>query len=121
MKPIFLLLAVAVMAAGCNGPTQPGREEGVVSLTDNGDRHVAVVHVAAPTGNPAIDVPNIQAAVDAATPGATIEFARGTYGITAETQFVVSVPGGPCREIAGGPRSGESFPSPRVLWRVTSC
>lgn len=42
-----------------------------------------------------MDIANIRSAIDAATPGAVIQFARGTYAIgdSRETQFVVSVPG----------------------------
>jgi hypothetical protein len=37
-------------------------------------------------------VPNIQAAVAEATPGAIIQFARGAYAMDATTQIVISVP-----------------------------
>lgn len=94
MRRIALLLAAAVLAAGCEDPTQPVREDIAPAPSfhfDNDD--AAVVRVAAPTGDPAVDVPNIQAAVAAATPGAVIQFARGTYAIEEATHIVVSVPG----------------------------
>lgn len=83
------MLAVAALVSGCQEPTQPPSS----LRLEKSD--AAVVRVAAPTGNPAVDIPNIQAAVDAATPGAVIQFAHGTYAIgdPRETQFVVSAPG----------------------------
>jgi parallel beta-helix repeat protein len=86
MKRIAFLLAAAALAGGCQEPTQPPSLR--LEKSD-----AAVVRVAAPTGNPAVDVPNIKAAVDAATPGALIQFARGTYAIEEATQIAVSVPG----------------------------
>ncbi len=93
MRRIALLLVAAALSA-CEAPTPPN-PEGIATIrsSDLRDRDVAVVRVAAPTGNTAVDVPNIQAAVNAATPGALIQFAQGTYAIEQETQFVVSVPG----------------------------
>lgn len=92
MRRISLLLAAAVLTA-CEAPTPPDSEgAAIVRRGERGHRDAAMVRVAAPTGNPAVDVPNIQAAVDAATPGALIQFARGTYAIEQETQFVISVP-----------------------------
>lgn len=94
MRRIALLWMAAFLSAGCEEPTQPNSE-----VTANGPgiqaagQNAPTVWVAAPTGNPAIDVPNIRAAVNAATPGALIQFARGTYAITGETQFVVTPPG----------------------------
>jgi len=93
MRRIALLLTAAVLTAGCEVPSQPDLEAiTTVPSFDVNDRDAVVVRVAAPTGNPAVDVPNIQAAVDAATPGALIQFARGTYAIEQATQIVVSVP-----------------------------
>lgn len=94
MRRIALLLTAAVLTAGCEHPTQPNPEAiATVSSFDFNAWHAAEVRVAAPTGNPAVDVPNIKAAVEAATPGALIQFARGTYAIEEATQIVVSVPG----------------------------
>lgn len=94
MRRVALLLTAAVLIAGCEVPSQPDVEAiATVPGFDVNDRDAVVVRVAAPTGNPAMDVPNIQAAVDAATPGALIQFARGTYAIGEGTQIVVSVPG----------------------------
>jgi hypothetical protein len=92
MRRIAPMMAALVLAAGCNDPTQPGRENAATQPTFHGDNddNGAVVQVARPTGDPAIDVPNIQAAVDAATPGSTIQFARGTYRILETTNIVVS-------------------------------
>lgn len=94
MRRIAPMMAALVLAAGCNDPTQPGRENAATQPTFHGDNddNGAVVQVARPTGNPAVDVPNIQAAVDAATPGAVIQFARGRYALAPETRFIVSVP-----------------------------
>ena len=88
MKRIALLLTAAALGGGCQEPTQPPS----LQLEESDG---AVVRVAAPTGNEAVDIPNIRAAIAAATPGAVIQFARGTYAIgdPRETQFVVSVPG----------------------------
>ena len=88
MKRVPILLAIAALSGACQEPTQPP------SLRlDQSD--AAVVRVAAPTGNPAVDIPNIRAAIAAATPGVMIQFAHGTYDIgnSRETQFVVSAPG----------------------------
>lgn len=51
------------------------------------------VHVAAPTGDPAIDVANIEAAIAGAGPGDTVQFKRGTYRVFDDTQFLVATPG----------------------------
>jgi parallel beta-helix repeat protein len=92
MRRIELLLAVLVLAAGCKDPTQPGRGNVATQPSFDGNDAV-VVRVARPTGDPATDVANIEAAVAAATPGAVIQFARGTYVIEATTQILVSVHG----------------------------
>jgi parallel beta-helix repeat protein len=89
MRRIAFLSMALVMAAGCKDPTQPGREEVITRPSFDG---AAVVQVAHPTGNPARDVPNIEAAISAATPGALIQFAKGTYAIEATTNITVSVP-----------------------------
>jgi len=90
MKRIAFLLAAAALAGGCQEPTQPTQSPDLRLVKAHG----VVVHVAAPTGDPAVDIPNIRAAIEAATPGALIQFARGTYAIgdPRETQFVVSAP-----------------------------
>jgi parallel beta-helix repeat protein len=93
MRRIALLVVALVLAAGCKDPTQPGREDVATPSFDGDDNGTAVVQVKHPTGKPAKDVANIQDAVDAATPGAVIQFARGTYAIEATTNIVVSVPG----------------------------
>ena len=88
MSRLQLLPAIAALAVGCQEPTQPA-----TMRLEKSD--AAVVRVAAPTGDPAVDIPNIRAAIAAATTGAVIQFAHGTYAIgdPRETQFVVSVPG----------------------------
>jgi parallel beta-helix repeat protein len=92
MRRIALLSAALVLAAGCKEPTQPGRGDVATQPSFDGDDG-EVVRVARPTGDPETDVANIEAAVAAATPGAVIQFARGTYAIEATTHIVVSVPG----------------------------
>jgi parallel beta-helix repeat protein len=98
MRRIALLLLALMLAVSCQEPTQPDSQLGTTqpSFDDDNDRR-SVVHVAAPTGDVATDVANIRAAVAAATPGATIEFARGTYKLESATvpasQIVVSVAG----------------------------
>lgn len=52
-----------------------------------------VVRVAPPTGDPATDVANIDAAIAAAGPGGTVKFRRGTYQVFEDTQFLVTTPG----------------------------
>lgn len=91
MRRIALLSAAIVLAASCTDPAQPGREEALTPPTFDGD--AVVVQVAPPTGDPAIDVPNIEAAVAAATPGAIIQFGRGKYALEPTTQITVSVAG----------------------------
>lgn len=88
MKRVPLLLAIAALVGGCQEPTQPPSLR--LEKSD-----AAVVRVVAPTGDPAVDIPNIRAAIAAATPRAVIQFAHGTYAIgdPRETQFVVSAPG----------------------------
>jgi hypothetical protein len=99
MKRAKLLLAVFTLAAGCDRPTQPTSDDGAVQPRLDSDardidtQHRLLVRVARPTGNSAMDVANIQAAVAAATPGAIIQFARGIYAMDATTQIEVSVPG----------------------------
>jgi hypothetical protein len=93
MRRLALLCAAAMLSA-CDVPTRPGLP--VVpgqTTSEMSHRDAAVVRVAAPTGNAVVDVANIQAAVDAATQGARIQFAPGTYAVEASTQFVVSTPG----------------------------
>jgi parallel beta helix pectate lyase-like protein len=82
------LLVIATLVGACQEPIQPA------SLRLE-KANAAIVRVAAPTGNPAIDIPNIRGAIAAATPGAVIQFAHGTYDIgdPRETQFVVSTVG----------------------------
>jgi hypothetical protein len=67
MKPCVLLCAAAVLAVGCEDPTRPSGDD--VALLAHGNTHVA-----------------------AATEGATIAFARGTYVLAGGT-IRVSVPG----------------------------
>jgi parallel beta-helix repeat protein len=99
MRRIALLSAALVLAAGCNDPTQPGRENvaNVPSLDGDENGGAAVVQVARPTGKPAKDVANIRKAIAAATPGAVIQFDRGTYRLAKTPddvdQILVSVPG----------------------------
>jgi parallel beta-helix repeat protein len=90
MRCIAPLLVALVLAGGCKDPTQPGREDVTTNPSFDGD--AVVVRVARPTGDPATDVANIEAAVAAATPGAVIQFARGRYAIEATTNIVISVP-----------------------------
>jgi parallel beta-helix repeat protein len=94
MRRIAVLSVALILAAGCKDPTQPGREDVATPASFNGDDNGgAVVQVARPTGKAEKDVANIKAAVAAATPGAVIQFARGTYRILETTQIIVSVPG----------------------------
>ncbi len=89
MRRIPILLAAAgLLLAGCMDPMQPAREDLAAAALV-----APAVPVAAPTGDPAIDVANIRAAIAAALPGAVIEFAAGTYAIEETTQIVVPVPG----------------------------
>lgn len=91
MKSSVLLCAAAVLAVGCEDPTRPSSDD--VALLAHGNTHAAVVRVAPPTGDPATDVASIEAAVAAATPGAIIEFGRGTYAIEATTELLVETRG----------------------------
>ncbi len=86
------VLVVAALAAGCEDPAQPGLDR-TAAIPRFHKSDAPVVFVAAPTGDAATDVANIEAAVAAATPGAVIQFAAGTYAIEDTTQIVVSVPG----------------------------
>ncbi len=60
---------------------------------DDDDHEDNVVQVAAPTGDASVDVPNIEAALAAASPGAVVQFAPGTYVTGAGARFVSSMPG----------------------------
>lgn len=62
------------------------------AYADRGHRN-DVVRVAPPTGDPATDVANIEAAIAAAGPGDTVKFRRGTYQVFEDTQFLVATPG----------------------------
>jgi len=89
MNRLTALLAAGLVLAGCQDPTNPER-----ALAPGDAALVApAVPVAAPTGDPALDVANIRAAIAAAMPGAVIEFAAGTYAIEETTQIVVATPG----------------------------
>jgi parallel beta-helix repeat protein len=93
MRRIASVLAVLALAAGCNEPTQQNREDAAsLPSFDDDHGHGALVQVAAPTGDPTIDVPHIQDAVAAATPGAVIQFGKGKYALALETEITVSVP-----------------------------
>ncbi len=88
MKRLTAAFVAAAFAIGCEHATQP---ESAVDL-QLGSTPAGVVPVAPPTGDPAIDVASIEAAVAAANPGDVIQFAAGEYAIEENTQIFVSTP-----------------------------
>ena len=97
MKRLSVLTLLAFLALGCEQATEVGERQG--SLTESEPELAAGSHrvlVAPPTGDPAVDIPNIETAIAAAGPGDVIKFRKGEYAIDEDGgnhQFVVSTPG----------------------------
>ncbi len=96
MRRLTFLAVVAALIGGCQDLVESTRE-GITAArgSESSKNDPVVVRVAAPTGNAAVDITNIRAAIAASTAGSVIQFAHGTYDIgdPRETQFVVSTPG----------------------------
>jgi len=88
--------------------------------SDSGSKAANIIHVPPPTGDPAFDRPNIEAAIAASNPGDEIRFGAGTYVIGLEPPspgIVVDVAG---LTLIGSPegttiRGGEVPPDPALF------